>query len=81
MFKELLKFTEISKELGLSKTEISHVFLFEGKHSVLYKLLLILFLVAISVVVVVAIIFISRAVYPSGALYSTVKINDFKKKK
>ncbi|MFX1323242.1 MAG: hypothetical protein ACFFAQ_16535 [Promethearchaeota archaeon] len=81
MFKELVKFFEIGKELGLSKKEISRVFLFEGTHSVLYKLLLVLFFVVVSVVVVIAIIFISRALYPSGALYSTVKLNDLKKKK
>lgn len=79
MFKELIKFYEIGKELGLSKMEINRIFLFEGKHSLLYKSLLILFFIIVSIIVVIAIIFVYRAVYPSGALYSTVKNDDFKK--
>ncbi|MFX1314429.1 MAG: hypothetical protein ACFE9T_01065 [Promethearchaeota archaeon] len=79
MFKELIKFYEVGKELGLSKMEIRRIFLFEGKHSLLYKSLIILFFIIIGIVVVIAIIFVSKAVYPSGALYSTVKNDDFKK--
>ena len=81
MFKDLVKFYEIGKELGLNKTEISRVFLSEGKHSGLYQLLRILAYVAIGIFIVIAIIFIASSLYPSGALYSTVKVNDFKKKK
>ncbi|MFX1410591.1 MAG: hypothetical protein ACFFA6_09575 [Promethearchaeota archaeon] len=80
MFKELTKFYEVGKELGLNKMEIRRLFLFEGKHSLLYKFLLILSFLILGVVVVIAIIFIYKAVYPSGALYSTVRNDDFKKK-
>jgi len=81
MFKELTQFYRIGKELGLKKSEINRTFLFSGNRSILFTLSLIFFLASLAVVIVVAIVVGSKSVYPSGTLYSSVKLNDFKNKK
>ncbi|MFX0031933.1 MAG: hypothetical protein ACFE8E_14215 [Candidatus Hodarchaeota archaeon] len=81
MIKNLTQFYKIGKELGLKKTEISRTFLFLKNRSLIIKILLILVLSLITIVVVVIIVVGSRSVYPSGTLYSTIKLNDFKNKK
>lgn len=81
MFKELPQFYKIGKEFGLKRSEINRIFLFSDNSSLLFKFLLIFVLALIAVVVVVVIVVGSRSVYPSGTLYSSVKLNDFKNKK
>jgi len=81
LFKELTQFYKIGKELGLKRSEINRTFLFSDNSSLLFKFLLIFVLPLITVVVVVIIVVGSRSVYPSGTLYSSVKLNDFKNKK
>ncbi|MFX0038030.1 MAG: hypothetical protein ACFFCY_09525 [Promethearchaeota archaeon] len=81
MFKEITQFYTIGKELGLNRSEINRTLIFSSNRSLLFKLLLIFILVLITVIVVVVVIVASRSIYPSGTLYSTVKINDFKQKK
>ncbi|MFX0002026.1 MAG: hypothetical protein ACFE9C_01165 [Candidatus Hodarchaeota archaeon] len=65
----------------MKSSEINKTFIFSGNRSLLFKLLLIFILALIAVVVIVVVVVGSRSVYPSGTLYSTVKINDFKHKK
>lgn len=67
--------------MGLNRKEINRIFLAEGKHSVLFILLIIFAAIATGVVIILALIFYSRSVYPAGTLYSTVRSKDFKKKK
>jgi len=81
LIENLAQFYKIGKELGLKKTEISRAFLFSNRRSLVIMLLLIIVLAVIAVVVVVVIVIESRSVYPSGTLYSSIKLNDFKNKK
>lgn len=81
MFKELNQTYRIGKELGLKRSEINRTFMYSGNRSLLIKFLLIFFLALIAVFVVVVIVVESRSIYPSGTLYSSVKLNDFKNKK
>jgi hypothetical protein len=81
LFKDLTQFYKIGKELGLKKGEINRTFLISRNRSLVIKFLLIFVLALIAVVVVVVVVIGSRSVYPSGTLYSSVKLNDFKNKK
>ena len=81
MFKDLTQFYKIGKDLGLKKSEINRMVLFSGEISVLFKILLIIVGVLVTAVIVAAIVIASRNIYPSGTLYSSVKINDFRNKK
>jgi len=81
LFNDLVQFYKIGKDLGLKRNEINKIFLFSSERSLLYKILLIFVLALAAVVVVVVIVVVSKNVYPSGALYSSVKIDDFKNKK
>lgn len=81
MFNDLVQFYKIGKDLGLKRSEINRIFFFSGERSLLYKILLVFVLAIAAVVVVVVIVVVSKNVYPSGTLYSSVKIDDFKNKK
>ncbi len=81
MFKELTQFYKIGKDLGLKKSEINRMVMFSGEISLLAKILLIIVGVLVTAVIVAAIVIASRNIYPSGTLYSSVKINDFRNKK
>jgi len=77
-FFQLIK---IGKELGLSKKEINKVFLFDdSRYPLLFKILLIIMSIFVSVFIIIIGIEASRHIYPAGTLYSTVKIKDFKAK-
>ena len=85
MIGDIIKFYEVGKELGLTKKEINHVMIFDNsKHAYLWRLLLIVVMFLIIIGWFNSVIFITQKinenVYPSGTLYSTVKLNDFKKK-
>ena len=81
MFKELTQFYKIGKELGLKRSEINRIFLSSGKHSLLYKVMMVVIFAILTVVIVVAVVSVSKSVYPSGTLYSSVKLKDFTNKK
>lgn len=85
MIGDIIKFYEVGKELGLTKKEINQIMIFDNsKHAYLWRLLLIvvMFLIIIGWFNFLTIIVgkINENVYPSGAMYSTVKLKDFKKK-
>ena len=86
MIGNIIKFYEVGKELGLTKKEINQIMIFDNsKNPYLWRLLLfvVMFLIIIgwfnSLIFIVG--KINENVYPAGALYSTVKLRDFKKKR
>ena len=82
MLEKIFQLNKIGKELGLSKKEINKVFLFDNsRYPLLFKILLIIISIFLSVFIIILGIEASRHIYPAGALYSTVKIEDFKDKK
>ena len=85
MIGDIIKFYEVGKELGLNKKEINQIMIFNNsKHTYLWRLLLFIVMFLIIIGWFNSLIFITgkinENVYPSGALYSTVKLKDFKKK-
>ena len=85
MIGDIIKFYEVGKELGLTKKEINQIMIFDNsKHAYLWRLLLFIVMFLIVIGWFNSIIFlagkINENVYPSGTLYSTVKLKDFKKK-
>ena len=85
MSADIKNFYEVGKELGLTKNEITQIMLFDNsKNAYYWRLLLIIVMFLIIIGWFNSLIFITgkinENVYPSGALYSTVKLKDFKKK-
>jgi len=85
MVSEIIKIIELGKELGLTKKEIIKILLFDNsKHALIWRILLIIIMLLILIGWFNSLVFltqkINESVYPSGMLYSTVKIKDFKKK-
>lgn len=85
MIFDVIKFYETGKELGLTRKEISKIMLFDNsKYANIWRVLLILLMIIIIVVWFNSLVFlthkINENVYPSGTLYSTVKLKDFEKK-
>ena len=85
MIGDIIKFYKVGKELGLTKKEINQIMIFDNsKHAYLWRLLLFIVMFLIVIGWFNSIIFlagkINENVYPSGTLYSTVKLKDFKKK-
>ena len=85
MFKDIVEFYKIGKDLGLSRRDINQIFLFGNtNHPTLYLVLMIIGIIGailIGTFVIIAGIHISRNTYPTGARYSTIKGKDFKRKK
>ena len=82
MLEKLFQLNKIGKELGLSKKQINKILLFDNsRYPLLYKILMIITFVFVGVIIIILGIEASRHIYPAGALYSTVKIKDFKGKK
>lgn len=82
LIRKFFQLYKIGKELGLSKKEINRIFLFDdNRYSLFYKILLIFIFIFLGILIVVLGIEASRHIYPTGTLYSTVKIKDFKGKK
>ncbi|MFW9946899.1 MAG: hypothetical protein ACFFDX_08745 [Candidatus Odinarchaeota archaeon] len=82
MFKEIFQLYKLGKELGLNKKEINKILIFDNtKHPTLYLVLFIIAIVATGVIAIVLGIVLTRNTYPQGALYSTVKRKDFKRKR
>ena len=85
MSADIIKFYEVGKELGLTKKEITQIMIFDdSKHAYLWRFLLIVVMFLIIIGWFNSLMFITgkinENVYPAGALYSTVKLKDFKKK-
>lgn len=81
MFNELIQFYKIGIELGLTKKEMSRTFLFQNRRSLLFSFLIIILIFIFTFILAIAFIVNSKEIYPSGALYSSVSINEFKNKK
>jgi len=86
LLEELYRIREIGRSLGLKKEEFNKVFIFDkSKYPNLYKFLLFVLLIIITVYCIIASstigILVSRNTYPSGTLYSTAMIKDFQKDK
>ncbi|MFX1476851.1 MAG: hypothetical protein ACFFCI_01850 [Promethearchaeota archaeon] len=83
MFKDILRYYKLGKQLGLSKKEINKIFIFDNtNHPTLYLILMIVGIIVFGVAMVFIGVFIVQKTYlSSGALYSTVKEKDFKQKK
>jgi len=82
---DIIKFYEVGKELGLTKKEITQIMIFDSsKYAYLWRFLLIVFMLLIIIGWFNSLIFLTQKinenVYPTGAMYSTVKLKDFKKK-
>ena len=85
MIGDIIKFYEVGKELGLTKKEINQILIFDNsKHAYLWRFLLIIVMFLVIIGWFNSLFFIvgkiNENVYPTGALYSTVKLKDFKKK-
>ena len=82
MMKDLIQLFKIGKELGLSKKEINRVFLFDdSRYPLFFKILMIFISIFLGIFIIIIGLEASKHIYPAGALYSTVKIKDFDKKK
>jgi len=84
MVSEIIKIIELGKELGLTKKEIIKILLFDNsKYAYIWRILSIIIMVLIIIGYLNSLAFLTQKinenVYPSGALYSTVKSKDFKK--
>ena len=81
MLENYFQLIKIGKELGLSKLEINRVFLFEdSKNPLFYRILVIIIAMSIGFFLILFVFEFGEYIYPSGSLYSTVKIKDFDKK-
>ena len=85
MSADIKKFYEVGKELGLTKKEITKTMIFDNSKNAYYWRLLLLFVMFLIIIGWFnSLIFITgkinENVYPSGTLYSTVKLKDFKNK-
>jgi len=85
MIVDILKFSKVGKELGLTKKEINQIMIFDNrKDPFLWRFLLFVVMLLIMIGWFSSLLFITQKindnVYPSGTLYSTVKLKDFKKK-
>jgi len=82
MLENLFQLYKIGKELGLGKKEINRVFLFDDfKYPLFFKILMIILFTFLGIFIIVLANRFSEHIYPTGALYSTVRIKDFDKKK
>lgn len=85
MYKEIIQFYRIGKELGLSRREINKILFTRSNDRHSLRLSLIILVIIASILIGVFIIFsglsISRNTYPTGARYSTIKGKDFKRNK
>ena len=85
MIIDIIKFYKVGKELGLNKKEINQIMIFDNrKDPFLWRFLLFVVMLLIMIGWFSSLLFITQKindnVYPSGTLYSTVKLKDFKKK-
>jgi len=87
---ELIQLYKIGRELGLAKKEITKVFSYNNfKDKNLGGIMLIIIIIVISFLIILASLSVppyspnipSNNTYPSGILYSTVRIKDFKERK
>ena len=86
MIDNIINVFKIGKELGLTKKEISSLFLSKNsKHRilslVLFILMIVLTITVLSILIGFSFIQVERDTYPAGSLYSTVKRKDFRIKR
>ncbi|MFX1495871.1 MAG: hypothetical protein ACFFBZ_16425 [Promethearchaeota archaeon] len=86
MIGDLIRLYRIGRELGLTKKEINRILLVDDtKRPKGYTLLLFLVLflgLIVSIVIAFTLLnYVGKNTYPTGTRYSTVQINDFKKKR
>lgn len=84
MLEDFFRIRKIGRSLGLEKRDFDKVFIFDNsKHPNLYKFLLFIFLIIVTVYCIIASssigVVVSRNTYASGTLYSTATIKDFQK--
>ncbi len=79
MLFDIFRIYEIGKSLGLSRMEINRVMISGNKKlTTFWKVIIIL---SASIIGIIMIILLVDNIYPANALYSTVKIKDFRKKR
>jgi len=86
MIDNIIRLFQIGKELGLTKREISSLFLFKNpRHRtlsmILFIFLTVLTITTLSILIAYSFIQVERDTYPTGSKYSTVKIKDFRLKR
>ena len=87
MLKNFFHLVKIGKKLGLSKKEIRKILLFDNtKNPTLYTILMIIAIIFSGIIVILIVFIVAgnifpNGIYPAGAEYSTVKIQDFDSKK
>ena len=82
---DIFQIYKIGKELGLSRKEISANFEFKDRYPLFLAIILIIFLSVFLVLFwnIGIALYANRpdSIYPSGTLYSSVRLKDFKDKK
>lgn len=86
MIGDLIRLYRIGRDLGLSKKELNKILLFDDtkrpKENILLLFLVLLLGLIISIVIAFTLLsYVGKNTYPTGARYSTVQINDFKKER
>jgi hypothetical protein len=76
---DILRIHEIGQSLGLSRNEINRVMTSGNKGLTTFWKVIIIVLASIIGIIMIAILIDN--IYPANALYSTVRIKDFRKKK
>jgi len=82
---DFLQIYKIGKELGLSRKEINTNLLFKNRYQFILGIILIILLSVFFVLFynIAIMLYANRpdSTYPSGTLYSSVRLKDFKNKK
>ncbi|MFX1476852.1 MAG: hypothetical protein ACFFCI_01855 [Promethearchaeota archaeon] len=85
MFKDILTYYKLGKQLGLNRKEINKIFIFDNtNHPTLYLVLMIVGIIGavlIGVAIIIFGVYLSRNTYLTGTLYSTVSEKDFRRKR
>ncbi|MFX1494841.1 MAG: hypothetical protein ACFFBZ_11210 [Promethearchaeota archaeon] len=86
MISDIIRLYRIGRELGLSKKDLNKILLFDDTkrpkvNTLLLFLILFLGLILSMVIAFTLLSYVGKNTYPTGARYSTVRINDFKKER
>ncbi len=86
MIGDIIRIYRLGKELGLTQKDINRILLFDNtkrpkEHTLLLFLVLFLGLIVSIVIAFTLLSYVGKNTYPTGARYSTVQINDFKKER
>ncbi|MFX0038852.1 MAG: hypothetical protein ACFFCY_17035 [Promethearchaeota archaeon] len=81
---DIFQIYKIGKELGLSRKEITTNFVFRDRYPLFLAIMLVIILAVFAVLFwnIAIMLYANRpdSIYPSGTLYSTVRLKDFKDK-